>query len=231
MISYIVMCNDRASLERNLLRSLRLGESDEIIVVMDKPSAAIAMNIGIEKAKNKIKAFVHSDVVILDNERLRQELLDHCGDATGMVGVIGSKDGFHIPWWEKATCGSVREARLGVIDFDEGHCECAVMDGLFLATAQDFRFDESFKGFHFYDYDSCKLMVNNGLPNWCLRDGKSLMSHNCKTPFDVRELGKSYSESIDLFKKKWEQKEVLTPGPGAIFVEKTKEALQCNVLN
>lgn len=207
MISYIVMCNDRATLERNLLRSLRLEEGDEIIVVMDKPSATIAMNIGIEKSKNKIKAFIHSDVVILDNERLRNGLLEHCNDQTGMVGVIGSKNGDHIPWWEKNQCGSVREARLGEINFDGGDCECAVMDGLFLATSQDFRFDESFSGFHFYDYDSCKLMLNNGLTNWCLGDGKSLMAHNCKTPFDVRELGKSYSNSVKRFIEKWTNKE------------------------
>lgn len=206
MISYIVPCNNRIVLENNLLRSLKPKDSDEIIVVMDKPSASIALNIGIEKAKNKIKAFVHADVVILDNNRLRSELIEHCNNQTGMVGVIGTRDGFHIPWWEKEMCGSVLEARLGTINFDQGNCHCAMMDGLFLATAQDFRFDESFKGFHFYDYDCCKLMVNNGLPNWCLGDGKTLMSHNCKTPFDVRELGKSYSDSVDRFTKKWEAK-------------------------
>lgn len=207
MISYIVMCNDKQTLERNLLRSLVLGDSDELIVMMNKPSAAIALNMGMEKAKNKIKAFVHSDVVILDNHRLRADLLEHCNEDTGMVGVIGSRNGFHIPWWEKDPCGSVMESRLGVIDFDKGGCECAVMDGLFLATAQDFRFDESFAGFHFYDYDSCKTMIYNGLKNWCLEDGKMLMSHNCKTPFDVNELGKSYANSVSLFKEKWELRE------------------------
>lgn len=212
MISYIVMCNDKRVLENNLLRSLRPKEGDEIVVVMDKPSAAIALNIGIEKAKNKIKAFVHADVVILDNDQLRAELIDHCNDKTGMVGVIGTRDGFHIPWWEKATCGSIREARLGEINFDDGDCECAMIDGLFLATAQDFRFDESFSGFHFYDYDSCKLMVNNGLPNWCLKNGKSLMSHNCKTPFDVRELGKSYAQAVERFTDKWTAKETSNAG-------------------
>lgn len=207
MISYVVMCNDKVALERNLLRSLKVQSGDEIIVVMDKPSAAIAMNIGIEKAKNKIKAFVHADVVVLDNDRLRSDLIEHCNDQTGMVGVVGTRDGFHIPWWEKETCGSVREARLGTIYFDDGDCACAMMDGLFLATAQDFRFDESIPGFHFYDYDSCKLMVNNGLPNWCLRDGKTLLSHNCKTPFDVRELGKSYTQAVERFTDKWTLKE------------------------
>lgn len=203
MISYIVMCNDKQTLERNLLRSLKPSGTDEILVMMDRPSAATALNAGMEKAKNKIKCFIHSDVIVLDNDRLRSELIEHCNDQTGMVGVIGSKNGSYIPWWEKDTCGSVMEARLGVIDFDEGDCYCAVLDGLFLATAQEFRFDESFPGFHFYDYDSCKLMINNGLPNWCLKDGKSLLSHNCKTPFDVNQLGRSYSGNIELFKNKW----------------------------
>lgn len=213
MISYIVMSNDKQVIERNLLRTLKPQEGDEIIVVMDKPSAAIAMNIGISKAKNKIKCFIHSDVVILDNDRLRKELIEHCNDQTGMVGVVGSKNGFHIPWWEKDGCGSVREARLGTIEFDGGDCECAVMDGLFLATAQDFRFDESFSGFHFYDYDSCKLMINNNLPNWCLKEGKTLMSHNCKTPFDVNLLGTTYFDAIERFKTKWKIEENLKEIP------------------
>lgn len=211
MISYIVMCNDRQTLERNLLRSLKPVGGDEILVMMDRPSAAIALNAGMEKAKNKIKCFIHSDVIVLDNDRLRSGLLEYCNDAVGMVGVIGSRDGTHIPWWEKNTCGSVMEARLGVIDFDEGDCPCAVLDGLFLATSQEFRFDESFPGFHFYDYDSCKLMTNNRLANWCLRDGKSLLSHNCKTPFDVNQLGSTYSGNIELFKNKWKLEDSHVP--------------------
>lgn len=207
MISYIAICNDKPTLERNLLRSLKLGDGDEILVFMNKASAAIGLNMGIKKAKNKIKAFVHSDIIVLDNDQLRSSLITHCNDQTGMVGVIGSKNGSHIPWWEKETCGSIREARLGVIDFDGGGCECSVMDGCFLATSQDFLFDESFTDFHFYDYDSCKLMINNGLPNWCLSDGKSLLSHNCKTPFDVNELGKGYLDSVQRFAEKWTRKE------------------------
>lgn len=207
MISYVVMSNDKAVLEKNLLRTLRLGMGDEIIVLMDKPSAAVAMNLGIAKAKNKIKCFIHSDVVVLDNERLRKELLDHCNDETGMVGVIGTK-GFQIPWWAKDTCGSIIEARLGLLDFDGGDCVCQVMDGLFLATAQDIQFDESYPGFHIYDYDICTQMTAKGLPNYCLSEGKTLISHNCKGPTDVHALGASYSENIDRFVKKWKQEEV-----------------------
>lgn len=214
MISYIVMCNDKQTLERNLLRSLKLEEGDEIIVVMDKPSAAIALNIGISKAKNKIKCFIHSDVVVLDNARLRNELISHCNDQTGIVGVIGTKNRSHVPWWEKDMCGTIVESRLGLIDFGPGGCECAVMDGLFLASAQDVRFDESFPGFHFYDYDICLQMLERGLPNWCLFDGKTLISHNCKTPLDVNALGASYSDNVERLKNKW-----------------NKEALPCSVSN
>lgn len=206
MISYIVMSNDQEVLERNLLRSLQLDGDDEIIVVMDKPSAAIAMNIGARKAKNPIKCFLHSDVIILDNKRLREELFAHCGINTGMVGVIGSR-GTHFPWWTKDTCGSIVEARLGLLNFDEGGCECAVMDGLFLATAQDVVFDESFPGFHIYDYDICKQMTAKGLPNYCLRDGKTLISHNCKGPLAEDALGESYLGNIEKFKTKWKQED------------------------
>lgn len=206
MISYIVMSNDKAVLERNLLRTLKLKNDDEIIVVMDKPSAAIALNIGIVKVKNAIKCFVHSDVVILDNERLRYELSEHCDAKTGIVGVIGSK-GTQIPWWEKETCGSIIDGRLGLLDFDGGDCECVVMDGLMLATAQDVQFDESFPGFHIYDYDICKQMTAKGLPNYCLRDGKSLIAHNCKGPTNTEELDSSYLGNLARFNNKWKQED------------------------
>lgn len=205
MISYIVMTNDKQILERNLLRTLKLKDADEIIVLLDKPSAAIALNMGIDRAKNKIKCFIHSDVVVLDNDRLRSELIAHCNDETGMVGVIGSKNDRHIPWWEKDMCGSIVEARLGLLNFDDGDCACAVMDGLFLATSQHVRFDESFPGFHIYDYDICNQMLDKGLFNWCLRDGKSLIAHNCKGPVDVHALGDSYFQNIERLKNKWYQ--------------------------
>lgn len=204
MISYVVMSNNEEILKKNLLRSLILEEGDEIIVSKDKPSAAVALNAGIAKAKNKIKCFVHSDVVILDNARLRSELLEHCDEKTGMVGIIGSKgDGLAIPWWETDGCGSVIEARLGPINFDDGGCEASVMDGFLLATAQDVRFDESFPGFHVYDYDICLQMQARGFPNFCLKDGRSLVSHNCKGPLDTQNLGDTYSGNLERLKTKW----------------------------
>lgn len=203
MISYIVMSNNKRILERNLLRTLKPQEGDEIIILMNKPSAAIAMNVGISMAKNRIKCFLHSDVVILDNERLRHELLQHCDDKTGMVGVIGSKNRDHIPWWEKEMCGSIVESRLGLIYFDGGDCSCAIMDGLFLATAQDVVFDELFDGFHIYDYDICRQMLAKGFPNYCLKDGKSLISHNCQGPVDVSLLDESYASNIERLRNKW----------------------------
>lgn len=207
MISYIVMFNDKPTLERNLLRTLKTQGSDEIIGLRDYPSAAKAMNEGITRAKHKIKCFLHADVLILDNARLRRELSEHCNDQTGMVGVIGSKNHGHIPWWEKDTCGSIWESRLGLLDFDGGDCQCAVMDGLFLATAQDITFDESFPGFHIYDYDICRQMTAKGLPNYCLKDGKTLISHNCKGPTAVEALGTSYSDNIERLQNKWKQED------------------------
>jgi hypothetical protein len=200
VISYITASNDSQVLADNLLGSLELEADDEVIVVEDPPSIAAAYNKGAADAKNRVRCFVHSDVQVLDSSRLRAELLEHCTPTVGMVGLIGSKARV-VPWWSGVVCGSVIDGRKGVIDLGPGG-RCAYLDGLLLATAQDVEWDESYPGFHLYDYDICQQMLTCGLGNVCLTGGDRLVSHNTRGPGNVQGLP-AWEAGMARFREKW----------------------------
>lgn len=208
MISYIVASHKKDVLERNLLSTLKKDDGDEILVIENASSIATAYNIGVRSAKNKIKCFIHHDILVVNTEKLRTSLIEHCTDEIGIVGVIGSKDASIVPWWDKSQCGNVIDTRLGLINFSKGNEECALLDGLLLATSQNVEFDETYKGFHLYDHDICRQMLENGLKNFCLADGYSLVVHNTSGPTDTSRLV-NWDENVKRYKEKW-MKEVVS---------------------
>lgn len=205
MISYIVASNDTEVLNRNLIQSLydKDNKEDQIIVV-DETSIFRAYNAGIKKAKNKIKCFIHNDVIVLNVDLLRKSIINECTNDRGIIGVIGTKNKNSIPWWEPPTdcCGSVVDGRLGLIKFDDGGCECSLLDGLLLATNQDIEFDERYSGFHIYDHDICMEMMKRGYKNYCLKNGRSLVFHNTKNTTDVNKLN-LFQVNTHIYKNKW----------------------------
>jgi hypothetical protein len=200
VISYIVASHDRDVLESNLLASVHLQDGDELIVVEAAPSIAVAYNQGVADAGNDVRCYIHHDVQILDPQVLRAVLLRHCTPAIGMVGVIGSRTPV-LPWWEGDTLGAVVDARMGLLDFGPGG-ECAYLDGLLLATAQNVEWDESYPGFHLYDHDVCEQMRRRGLANLCLTDGHELVRHNTAGPGDTALLD-GWDEGVARFWRKW----------------------------
>lgn len=205
MISWIVASHDPDILNANLVPTLELAAGDELIVIADAPSIAVAYNRGQAKATNAIRCYVHHDVQILDARRLRAGLafLNMCGAQTvGMAGVIGSAD-LTLPWWEGATLGSVVDGRMGRLNFGPGG-PCAYLDGLLLATAQHVDWDETYPGWHAYDLDACRQMLSRGLTNWCLDDGHELVLHNTTNSANTGRL-QHYHENIARFHAKWNQ--------------------------
>lgn len=201
MISYIVASHRPDVFAANLRATLRLDGDDELVVVDDPPSIAVAYNQGQARATQPIRCYVHSDVRILDSARLRAELVEHCTPGVGMVGLIGSLDRC-VPWWDcMRAVGSVVDARMGVLDFDPGG-RCGYVDGLLLATAHDVTWDEDYPGFHLYDHDMCEQMIRRGLPNFCLTGGAELVVHNTTGGFDVHALD-GWDAGVLRFQRKW----------------------------
>jgi hypothetical protein len=200
VISYIVASNDAKILEANLKATLELAGDDELIVVDDPPSIAVAYNQGQSEARNPIRCYVHADVQILDPAGLRAGLVEHCTDKVGMVGLIGCFDRA-VPWWQaREGRGAAVDARMGLLDFGSSG-PCAYLDGLLLATAQDLTWDESYTGFHMYDHDICEQMLARGLPNYCMPGGASVL-HNTTNPSDVSQLD-GWDAAVTRFRGKW----------------------------
>lgn len=200
-ISYIVCTNNHELLNNCLLKSLKLDNDDEIVVVENPKSIAEGYNCGIDNAKHKIKCFIHHDLIVTNPILLRMNLMAYCTEDIGMVGVIGSITD-QTPWWEGEGIGSAVDTRKGIIYFSEGKDFCEHLDGILLATYQDVRFDESIPGFHLYDQDICKQMTMQGKRNFCIGDGYRIVTHFTSSPIPTSELN-GYAESFEVYRKKW----------------------------
>jgi hypothetical protein len=197
VISYIVASHHYPTLAANLGATIRGVDDDEVVVVECSESIAKAYNEGQARATQPIKAYVHHDVQILDPVRLRAELIRWCQPWIGFVGVVGSWNRA-VPYWEGALCGSVEDARVGVIGPGRGG-ECAYLDGLLLATAQAVAWDETYPGWHGYDHDACEQALKQGLVNWCLTNGHLMVRHNTQGAWQPDGL----EEALDRFREKW----------------------------
>jgi hypothetical protein len=200
-ISYIACTHNTNILEKCLVQSLILQDDDELIVIEGANSIAKGYNSGIDMAKNKIKCFIHHDLIVTNPILLRMNLLAYCIDDVGMVGIVGSQTDA-IPWWEGQCVGSVVDSRNGILYFSDGKQFCLHLDGLMLATYHDVRFDESIPGFHLYDQDICKQMAVNGLSNFCIKDGYRMITHFTQTPMDMSKIN-GYAEAMEIYTAKW----------------------------
>lgn len=185
MISWIVASHQPQVLAENLLATLALTAEDELVVIRDAPSITAAYAQGQAEATRPVRCYIHQDVRILDLDTLRTELID-TSRGVGIVGVVGSRSPV-MPWWDGDLCGSVVDARLGLLHFGPGG-ECAVVDGLLLATRQHINWDVDWPGWHGYDHDACAQMRHRGLANWCLTGGEKLVLHNTSCPTSTAAL-------------------------------------------
>lgn len=197
MISWIVASHDWPTLRDNLGATVRGVGDDEVVVVEHATSIAAAYNEGQARASQPIRAYVHHDVRIVDAPRLRAELIRWCQPWIGLVGVVGSWRRA-VPYWEGFLCGSVVDTRAGKIGPGKGG-ECAYLDGLLLASARDWEWDESYPGWHGYDHDICEQSLRLGLPNWCLTDGHLMVEHHTTSSFDPP----GFDDAMTRFREKW----------------------------
>jgi hypothetical protein len=200
-VSYITCTHNKKIFQKCLFKSLILKDDDELIVIENAKSIAEGYNTGTDQAKNKIKCFIHHDLIVTNPILLRMNLIAYCVEEIGMVGVIGSVTDAS-PWWEGQCVGSVVDSRNGILYFNDGKEFCLHLDGLMLATYQDVRFDESIPGFHLYDQDICKQMEKQNKRNFCVKDGYRMITHFTNGPMDISQIN-GYAEAMEIYKQKW----------------------------
>jgi glycosyl transferase family 2 len=125
----------------------------------DRNLAAAYNRLEAAAAGWRYKAYVHDDVVIL-NQNLVGDLLRIFRDRRiGLVGVAGCR---YLPdscvWWDgTGVVGNVVHLvgdRRETLELGEPTAELErveAVDGLFMATQRDLPWDEAVPGFHFYD--------------------------------------------------------------------------------
>lgn len=200
MISWIIATHDPMILMANFAASYLDPSDDEVVIVEGAESIAKAYNEGQRRATRPIRCYVHHDVQICDLRRLREELTHHTTPEVGVVGVVGSRTPV-LPWWDGDTLGSVFDVRIGHMDYGPGG-QCATLDGLLLATVHEVEWDESIPGWHGYDYDICRQMLERGLPNYCLTAGNQLINHNTAGPRDPAHVS-GWDYAVTQLRRKW----------------------------
>lgn len=126
-------------------------------------------NIGLEESKNDIIVFMHDDL-ILETPNITPKVvkLFEQNPEYGIIGLAGTDNLMSGMWWQD------RESMYGVVghehegkrhvnhyskqSFGEKPKEVVIVDGLFMMIHRGrikHKFNEEFKGFHFYDLPIC----------------------------------------------------------------------------
>ena len=200
MISWIVATHDADILYRNLIASMVDMADDELVIIPHAPSIAAAYSEGQTRAAKPIRCYIHHDMQVLNLPRLRSDLHAHVTSTVGMVGLIGSRTRAY-PWWDGQQLGSVFDQRIGALNAGPGG-ECALLDGVLLATVHDVAWDESIPGWHGYDHDSCEQMLDRGLPNFCLTGGHEMARHNNHGSSDPDQIT-GFHAALTAVQQKW----------------------------
>jgi GT2 family glycosyltransferase len=190
----------------------------EIYEIVNNGSKSLTecYNEGLDKTKNNIVVFCHDDIIL--KEGWGKKVLKHFKETEyGILGMAGTTDMSEIGrWWQDNTkmVGIVSHSHEGKTwenrystNFEDEVIETVMLDGLFFVVNKEkikTRFDETFKGFHFYDVD---FTFNNHLNG--VKVG---------VMFDVKITHKSIGATNDEWEKNREQ-----------FVEKYKGKLPYNI--
>jgi len=196
-----------------------IGVKDyEIVEIINNGDKSLTecYNYGLDNTKNKIVVFCHDDIIL--KEGWGKKVIKHFNNTDyGVIGMAGTTDMSEIGrWWQDSTkmVGIVSHTNEGKTwenkysnNFSDEIIETVMLDGLFFVAHKDRiknRFDESFKGFHFYDVD---FTFNNHLSG--VKVG---------VMFDIKITHKSMGATNDEWEKNREQ-----------FIEKYKEKLPHNI--
>ena len=130
-------------------------------------------NIGLEDSKNDLVVFMHDDL-ILETPNMTPKIVKMMGSHSinssryGIVGIAGTDKLSSGMWWQNrenmyGVVGHIHEGKRHVNHYSKGVFneklkDVVTVDGLFFIVHKKRikkKFNEDFKGFHFYDISFC----------------------------------------------------------------------------
>lgn len=144
----------------------------DLIVVSGFHSITRNYNEGMNRAKYKLKFFIHDDVDIADLYEplfVKVDNLIKRFPNTGLVGVAGTTGNPTEWWWNTPPETMVGQVNMkGNVNeywkwnISKPFFDVNYIDGIFMATPTEIRFSEDIKGFHLYDVDYCNVIKDRG---------------------------------------------------------------------
>lgn len=219
MIS-IIICSRHPDISASLRENMEetIGVEFEIVTIDNshgKYSISSAYNRGVERSLYPYVCFVHDDV-LFRTKNWGTNLISHLADKkVGIIGVAGGKMMTKIPasWAVGGRCihiiqhqNNKKSAPTAVkdpLDFTGNRLPVVLLDGVFLSMRKDLfdvvKFDETFAGFHGYDFDISAQAVIAGYNNYVVYD--VLLEHFSEGYRDA-----AYYVNLTNIHKKWENK-------------------------
>lgn len=194
--------NNHEILESCLARSPDVtDEGVELRIYEDRPSAANALNAGLDGTSAPIVIFAHQDVYLPRGwlDRLMQQIitLEQTDANWGVIGLFGRRTSGEI-------IGRVWSSGLGR---EAGHAgfkptEAVTLDELLLIVRRDsgLRFDEALPGFHLYGTDIVVEGLAKGIKSYVI---DAPVVHNSRP---VRTLTGAYAKAYGFMRRKWRQR-------------------------
>ena len=177
----------------------------------NKYSLSEIYNKGLNDSENDIVVFIHDDL-IFETTNITPKIIKlfQYNPRYGIIGLAGTTNLISGKWWEDrdSMIGQVKHQKDGKTwlnkyseTFGEFLKEVVLVDGLFIAVNKQVikhKFDEDFKGFHFYDLGFC-------LPNY-LNNVKIGVTTKIKVIHkSIGEVNKQWEKYKLLFEAKYEK--------------------------
>jgi hypothetical protein len=179
LVTVVVSTRKKDETYHNHLKKVFSNPKTQILIYENDGTMSLpeVYNKGLDESVNDVVVFMHDDLHI-ETKNIGEKIcrLFNKNPEFGILGIAGTTDLVNGKWWEirKSMHGKVNHENNGkkwtskysTESYSEKPKEVVCVDGLFMMVHKKRitqRFDEDFKGFHFYDISFCVSNYTNGV--------------------------------------------------------------------